>query len=434
LHFDARFLRRRCPQPGCKAIFLQPIFDVITMNAPLPAPLFAAIEMAPRDPILGITEAFNADKNPNKINLGVGVYYDDNGKVPLLECVKKSEVLLMEKAAPRTYLPIDGLAAYDKAVQELVFGADSAVIQEKRAITVQAIGGTGALKLGADFLKRFAPDSQVWISDPSWENHRALFESAGFVVNNYPYYDAATRGVNFADMLNALKTMPAGSIVLLHACCHNPTGADLSDAQWTEVIQVVTQRGLTPFLDMAYQGFGDGIEADGKVVRQFTQAGGPVFVSNSFSKSFSLYGERVGALSIAAISAEEAARVLSQLKRVIRTNYSNPPTHGGQVVATALATPELRALWEEELAGMRVRIREMRQLLVQKLKAKAPNHDFDFVIKQRGMFSYSGLTKVQVERLRDEFSIYAVDTGRICVAALNSRNIDTVVDAIAEVL
>lgn len=404
------------------------------MNAPLPVPLFATIEMAPRDPILGITEAFNADKNANKVNLGVGVYYDGNGKVPLLECVRKAEKLLMEKMSPRTYLPIEGLAAYDKAVQELVFGGDSAVVQEKRAITVQAIGGTGALKLGADFLKRFSPKSQVWISDPSWENHRALFESAGFTVNNYPYYDATTRGVNFAGMLGALKTMQAGSIVVLHACCHNPTGADLSDAQWTEIIQVVTQRGLIPFLDMAYQGFGDSIEADGNVVRLFAAAGGPVFVANSFSKSFSLYGERVGALSIVAASAEEAARLLSQLKRVIRTNYSNPPSHGGQVVAVALATPELRKLWEEELAGMRIRIREMRKLLVQKLKAKAPNHDFDFVIKQRGMFSYSGLTSKQVERLRDEFSIYAVDTGRICVAALNSQNIDYIVDAVGEVL
>lgn len=398
------------------------------------ASLFAAIELAPRDPILGITEAFNADKNPNKVNLGVGVYYDDNGKVPLLECVRKAEAQLMEKAAPRTYLPIEGLAAYDKAVQDLVFGADSAVVQEKRAITAQALGGTGALKLGADFLKRFSPNAQVWISDPSWENHRALFESAGFIVNNYPYYDPATRGVNFDGMMKALKEMPAGSIVVLHACCHNPTGADLTEAQWTDVIKVVTERGLVPFLDMAYQGFGDGIEEDGKVVRRFAEAGGPLFVSNSFSKSFSLYGERVGALSIVAASAEEAARVLSQLKRVIRTNYSNPPVHGSQVVATALATPELRKLWEEELAGMRVRIREMRQALVTKLKEKAPSHNFDFVIKQRGMFSYSGLTKAQVERLRSEFSIYAVDTGRICVAALNSRNIDSVADAIAKVL
>ena len=404
------------------------------MSQSHPASLFSAIEMAPRDPILGITEAYNADPNPNKVNLGVGVYYDDNGKVPLLECVSKAEAQLMAKATPRTYLPIEGLAAYDKAVQELVFGADSAVVQEKRAITAQALGGTGALKLGADFLKRFSANSQVWISDPSWENHRALFESAGFTVNNYPYYDAATRGVNFAGMLKALKEMPAGSIVLLHACCHNPTGADLTADQWTEVIQVVTQRGLIPFLDMAYQGFGDGIAEDGKVVRRFAEAGGPLFVSNSFSKSFSLYGERVGALSIVATSTEEAARVLSQLKRVIRTNYSNPPTHGGQVVATALATPELRKLWEDELAAMRVRIREMRHALVQKLKEKAPGHNFDFVTQQRGMFSYSGLTKAQVERLRNEFSIYAVDTGRICVAALNSRNIDTIVDAIAKVL
>jgi aromatic-amino-acid transaminase len=405
------------------------------MNAPLLASLFTAIEMAPRDPILGITEGFNADKNPNKANLGVGVYYDDNGKVPLLECVRLAEAQLAEKLAPRTYLPIEGLATYDKAVQELVFGAGSAVVQEKRAITVQAIGGTGALKLGADFLKRFSTaDAQVFISDPSWENHRALFESAGFVVNNYPYYDAATRGVNFSGMLAALKAMPAGAIVLLHACCHNPTGADLSEAQWTDVIDVVTKRNLVPFLDMAYQGFGDGIEEDGKVVRRFAEAGGALFVSNSFSKSFSLYGERVGALSIVAASAEEASRVLSQLKRVVRTNYSNPPIHGGQVVATALASPELRALWEDELAAMRVRIREMRHLLVAKLKAKAPAHDFDFVVKQRGMFSYSGLTKAQVDRLRAEYSIYAIDTGRICVAALNSRNIDAVVDAIAAVL
>jgi aromatic-amino-acid transaminase len=404
------------------------------MSQSHPASLLTAIEMAPRDPILGITEAFNADQNPNKVNLGVGVYYDDNGKVPLLECVRKAEAQLMEKATPRTYLPIEGLAAYDKAVQELVFGADSAVIQEKRAITAQAIGGTGALKLGADFLKRFSPNAQVWISDPSWENHRALFESAGFTVNNYPYYDAATRGVNFDGMLKALKEMPVGSVVVLHACCHNPTGADLTESQWTDVIKVVTERGLVPFLDMAYQGFGDGIAEDGKVVRRFADAGGPLFVSNSFSKSFSLYGERVGALSIVAASAEEASRVLSQLKRVVRTNYSNPPIHGSQVVATVLSTPELRKMWEDELAGMRVRIREMRQALVQKLNDKAPGQDFDFVIKQRGMFSYSGLTKAQVERLRGEFSVYAVDTGRICVAALNSRNIDAVVDAIGKVL
>jgi aromatic-amino-acid transaminase len=395
--------------------------------------VFSAIEMAPRDPILGITEAFNADTNPAKINLGVGVYYDDKGKVPLLACVQKAEAALIAQPTPRTYLPIEGLAAYDKAVQELVFGADSAVIQEKRAITVQAIGGTGALKIGADFLQRFAPGAQVYISDPSWENHRALFESAGFKVNNYSYYDPSTHGVNFAGMLADLKAMPNGSIVVLHACCHNPTGADLTQAQWDEVIAVVVANGLVPFLDMAYQGFGAGIAEDGAVVRRFAATGAPLLVSNSFSKSFSLYGERVGALSVVASSADEAARLLSQLKRVVRTNYSNPPVHGGKVVATVLATPELRQLWEQELAGMRVRIKEMRDSFVKKLKEKAPAHDFEFVREQIGMFSYSGLSKAQVEALRAE-SIYAVDTGRICVAALNSTNIDKVVDAIAKVL
>jgi aromatic-amino-acid transaminase len=403
------------------------------MNSTAPASIFSAIAMAPRDPILGITEAFNADTNPAKINLGVGVYYDDNGKVPLLECVQKAEAKLMEQPTPRTYLPIEGLGAYDKAVQELVFGADSAVIQEKRAVTVQALGGTGALKIGADFLKRFSPDSQVYISDPSWENHRALFESAGFTVNNYAYYDAATHGVNFEGMLAALKAMPEGAIVVLHACCHNPTGAELNADQWGQVIEVVRANNLIPFLDMAYQGFGDGIAEDGAVVRRFTDTAGPLLVSNSFSKSFSLYGERVGALSVVASTAEEAARLLSQLKRIVRTNYSNPPTHGGKVVATVLSTPELRQLWEDELAGMRVRIKQMRDELVKKLAEKAPGKDFAFVREQVGMFSYSGLTKDQVEKLRAE-SIYAVDTGRICVAALNSKNIDRVVDAIAKVL
>lgn len=403
------------------------------MTSSASASLFGAIDMAPRDPILGITEAFNADTNPAKINLGVGVYYDDNGKVPLLQCVQKAEAKLMEQPAPRTYLPIDGLAAYDKAVQELVFGADSAVIQEKRAITVQALGGTGALKLGADFLKRFSPESEVFISDPSWENHRALFESAGFIVNNYTYYDPATHGVNFEGMLASLNKMPQGSIVVLHACCHNPTGADLTQEQWGQVIAAVQANGLIPFLDMAYQGFGSGIAEDGAVVRRFVEAGGPLLVSNSFSKSFSLYGERVGALSVVASSAEEAARLLSQLKRVVRTNYSSPPIHGGKVVATVLSTPELRQMWEDELAGMRVRIKEMREALVQKLAEKAPGRDFAFVREQVGMFSYSGLTKEQVGKLREQ-SIYAVDTGRICVAALNSKNIDLVVDAIAKVL
>jgi aromatic-amino-acid transaminase len=298
---------------------------------------------------------------------------------------------------------------------------------------VQALGGTGALKIGADFLKRFSPGSDVYISDPSWENHRALFESAGFTVNNYAYYDPATHGVNFEGMLADLRNMPEGAIVVLHACCHNPTGADLTADQWGQVIDAVRTNGLIPFLDMAYQGFGAGILEDGAVVRRFVDAGGPLLVSNSFSKSFSLYGERVGALSVVASSAEEASRLLSQLKRVVRTNYSNPPIHGGKVVATVLSTPELRQLWEEELAGMRVRIKDMREQLVAKLAEKAPGRDFGFVRQQVGMFSYSGLTKEQVGKLREE-SIYAVDTGRICVAAMNSKNIDRVVDAIAKVL
>jgi aromatic-amino-acid transaminase len=398
------------------------------------ASVFAAVQMAPRDPILGVTETFNADKNPNKVNLGVGVYTDDSGKVPLLECVRRAEQALVASALPRSYLPIDGLPAYDRSVQALVLGTDSPAIAGKRAVTVQALGGTGGLKIGADFLRRIAPDAHVWISDPSWENHRALFENAGFTVNTYPYYDAASHGVDFAAMLAALEQMPAGSIVVLHACCHNPTGADLSPAQWATVIATVAKRGLIPFLDLAYQGFGDGIDADASAVRAFVAAGGPLFISNSFSKSFSLYGERVGALTVVGDSTEEAARLLSQLKRIVRTNYSNPPTHGGKVVSAVLESPELRGQWEQELAGMRDRIRAMRGALVERLRAKAPGSDFDFVIKQRGMFSYSGLTKAQVQRLREEFSVYAIDTGRICVAALNGRNVDYVANAIATVI
>jgi len=398
------------------------------------ASILSRVEMAPGDPILGVTEAFVADQNPNKVNLGVGVYYDDNGKVPLLECVKRAEKLRVDSNPTRPYLPIDGLAAYDRAVQELVFGADTPAVKEKRVVTVQALGGTGGLKIGADFLKRFNPGAEIWISDPSWENHRQLFEAAGFKVNAYPYYDAASHGVNFAGMLQALKAMPAGAIVVLHACCHNPTGQDLSEAQWNQVLEVVKQRELLPFLDLAYQGFGDGVEPDGYAARLFARSMSPVFLSSSFSKSFSLYGERVGALSIVAASAEEAARVLSQLKRVVRTNYSNPPTHGGQVVATVLSTPELRALWEQELGGMRERIKAMRKALAEKIKQRVPSADFSFVLAQRGMFSYSGLTKEQVARLRKEYSIYAIDTGRICIAALNSKNIDYVADAIAAVI
>ncbi len=397
--------------------------------------LFSAVELAPRDPILGLNEQFNADPNPAKVNLGVGVYFDDAGKLPLLACVKAAEQQLTDAAKPRGYLPIDGIAAYDKAVQGLVFGAGSAVLAAGRVATVQALGGTGGLKVGADFLKKLNPAAQVLISDPSWENHRALFTNAGFEVNTYAYYDAANRGVQFDALLADLNAAAAGTIVVLHACCHNPTGYDITPAQWDEVIAVLKTRGLVPFLDMAYQGFGDGIADDGAVVQQFLAAGvESFFVATSFSKSFSLYGERVGALSVVCASKDEAARVLSQLKITIRTNYSNPPTHGAQVVATVLDTPALRAQWEDELAGMRVRIKQMRQLLADKLVAAGVQQDFSFITRQRGMFSYSGLTKAQMERLRTEFGVYGVDSGRICVAALNTRNIDGVVAAIAKVV
>ena len=395
--------------------------------------LFAAVELAPRDPILGLNEQFNADPNPAKVNLGVGVYFYDTGKLPLLKCVQEAEKMMMEAPKARGYLPIDGIAAYDKAVQGLVFGADSEAVRAGRIATVQALGGTGGLKIGADLLKRMNPAVKVLISDPSWENHRALFESAGFQVEPYAYYDAARRGVDFDAMLAALDGAAEGSIVVLHACCHNPTGYDITLGQWAQVIKAVAARGLVPFLDMAYQGFGEGITEDGAVVGLFMAAGLDFFVATSFSKSFSLYGERVGALSVVCHSKEEAERVLSQLKRVIRTNYSNPPTHGAQVVALVLTTPTLRAMWEEELSGMRVRIKQMRVALQDKLKAAGIKEDMDFITRQKGMFSYSGLGKEQMLRLRSEFGIYGVDSGRICVAALNSENIDATVAAIVKV-
>jgi aromatic-amino-acid transaminase len=396
--------------------------------------LFADVELAPRDPILGVTETFNADANPRKINLGVGVYYDDNGKVPVLECVRRAEQKLAETPLPRNYLPIDGLQAYDRGVQELLFGADSAALRAQRVVTAQTLGGTGGLKVGADLLRRLNGSAQIWISDPSWENHQALFDYAGFKVQAYPYYDPAAQGVKFDAMIGALRKLPAGAIAVLHACCHNPTGVDLAPDQWRQVIEVVNSRGLVPFLDIAYQGFADGLAADAAPVRQFAEDCRVVFVSSSFSKSLSLYGERVGALSVVAGSADEAARVLSQLKRVIRTNYSNPPTHGGQTVATVLTTPELRALWDKELGEMRERIKTVRRQLVDKIRAARADFDFDFIVRQRGLFSYSGLNRDQVRRLREEYSLYAIESGRICVPAINSRNIDYVANAIASVL
>ena len=385
--------------------------------------------MAPADPILGVTEAFVTDTSPKKVNLGVGVYTDDHGKIPVLECVRHAESERLKSVPARGYLPIDGLAAYDLAVQELVFASP-----KENIVTVQALGGTGGLKIGADFLKHVNPAAEVWISEPSWENHRQLFEAAGFKVNSYRYYDPTTRGLDVTGMLQSLNAMPAGSIVVLHACCHNPTGVDLDKDRWGEVLEIVRSRGLVPFLDLAYQGFADGLDADAHAARLFAAAMSPVFLSSSFSKSFSLYGERVGALSVVTGSPEEAKRVLSQVKRIVRTNYSNPPTHGCQIVATVLGNPQLRSLWDRELGEMRDRIKAMRKRLVESIHSRAQNADFSFVLKQRGMFSYSGLSKEQVRRLREDNSIYTIDSGRICVAALTSKNVDYVADAIAEVI
>ena len=396
--------------------------------------LFQDIPLAPRDPILGVSESFNADSRAGKVNLGVGVYYDDQGRIPLLESVRRAEAMLEQAAAPRGYLPIDGIPGYVKAVQALVFGAASAVLGEGRVVTAQTLGGTGALRIAADFLKRFNADAEVWISDPSWENHRALFEAAGFKVNTYPYYDPSTRGLDFAAMAAALEALPSRSIVVLHVCCHNPTGADLSPAEWARVIGIVQARGLIPILDLAYQGFAAGLEVDADSVRRFAEAGMPFLVANSFSKNFSLYGERVGALSLVTRSADEATRVLSQVKRVIRSNYSNPPTHGARVIETVLGTPELRALWERELGEMRDRIKTMRQALVTHVQAAGQNVDFGFVLRQNGMFSYSGLTSDDVARLAADHGIYAVDSGRICVAALNTGNVERVAAAVAALL
>jgi len=396
--------------------------------------LFSSVQLAPKDPIFGLTEAYTADQRAGKVNLGVGVYYTDEGKVPLLRAVLEAEKELVAKQSPRAYVPIEGPNPYNSAVQNLLFGADSPLIKEGRVVTAECLGGTGALRVGGDFVKRLDTNAPAAISAPSWENHRGIFESAGYQVLEYTYFDPKTRGVDFEGMVKSLESFPAKTLVILHACCHNPTGADLTPDQWKKIISICQTRQLIPFLDIAYQGFATGIEEDGAAVQLFADSGMSFFVSSSFSKSFSLYGERVGALSIVTQSKEESARVLSQLKRVIRTNYSNPPTHGAAIVAMVLNSPKLRQMWEDELAEMRERIKAMRHGLNKKLAAAGAQQDFSFIETQRGMFSYSGLTAGQVANLQEQDGIYALSTGRICVAALNTKNLDRVAQAIARVL
>jgi aromatic-amino-acid transaminase len=395
---------------------------------------FSDIPQAAPDAILGVTEAFRADTHPSKVNLGVGIYQNSDGKVPVLDSVSKASALWLSQEDTKAYLPIDGVAAFNQATQQLIFGKDSSLLAEKRVATVQSVGGSGALKLGADFIKRFFPSSALYLSDPSWENHRVIFEAAHLEVKTYPYYNPETNGVKTSEMLEALRGLPAQSVVLLHGCCHNPTGVDLAPQTWEEIASICAERNLIPFIDFAYQGFAEGLVEDAAPIRLFAQRGLTFLVASSFAKSLALYRERVGALSIVTGSAQEASAVVSQLKRVVRTMYSSPPSFGGHVASLVLTTPELRTLWEEELTAMRVRIQQMRELFSSTLSQTVSSRDFSFILKQRGMFSYSGLAVEHIRALREQFHIYALDSGRICIAALNEKNIGYVCNAIATVL
>ncbi|MGG7445892.1 aromatic amino acid transaminase [Kosakonia oryzendophytica] len=397
--------------------------------------MFQKVDAYAGDPILSLMERFKDDPRSDKVNLSIGLYYNEDGIIPRLQAVAEAEARLnAQPHGASLYLPMEGLNSYRAAIAPLLFGADHPVLEQKRVATVQTLGGSGALKVGADFLKRYFPNSGVWVSDPTWENHVAIFEGAGFVVSTYPWYDNETNGVRFSAFLEKLNTLPAQSIVLLHPCCHNPTGADLTSAQWDDVVEVVKARNLIPFLDIAYQGFGAGMEEDAYAIRAMARAGLPVLVSNSFSKIFSLYGERVGGLSIVCEDTDAADRVLGQLKATVRRNYSSPPNFGAQLVATVLGDAGLKASWLAEVEAMRTRILAMRQELVKVLKEAVPGGNFDYLIKQRGMFSYTGLSAQQVERLREEFGIYLVASGRICVAGLNGRNVHRVAQAFAAVM
>ncbi|BCH28600.1 aromatic amino acid aminotransferase [Mesorhizobium sp. L-8-10] len=396
--------------------------------------MFQHVEAYPGDPIFAIVDAYQKDPRPHKVNVSIGLYYDGDGNIPVLSSVKKAEAMRALDTSPRAYQPIEGATNYRRAVQQLVFGASHEAVVSNRIATIQTIGGSGALKVGSDFLKRYFPDSQVWVSDPTWDNHRVVFQGSGFTVNTYPYYDPATGGVRFEAMLDALRKLPAKSIVLLHPCCHNPTGVDLTRAQWEELIPLIAEKQFIPYMDIAYQGFGDGIEEDAFAVRAMADAGVSFLVSNSFSKNLSYYGERCGGLSVVCADADEAGRVLGQLKLTVRANYSSPPTFGGQVAATVMLDPDLRAEWEGEVKAMRERIKAMRKTLHDVLTARIQDRDFGYLLSQRGMFSYTGLTPEQVDRLRDEFAVYLVRSGRMCVAGINEKNAATLAEAMAAVM
>lgn len=396
--------------------------------------MFEHIDAYPGDPILSLNENFAKDPRTDKVNLSIGIYYDDDGRLPVMQAVRQAEALLLAEVGPKPYLPMAGFAGYRDVVQALVFGEDSPARKAGSIATVQTLGGSGALKVGADFIKRYFPGSQVWVSDPTWDNHRFIFERAGFTVNTYPYYDEATGGLQFEAMVDAIDKLPAHSVVLLHACCHNPTGVDLNDAQWVQLIDVLKKRELLPFVDMAYQGFGSGIDADAFVIRELARQSVPAFVANSFSKNFSLYGERCGGLSVICESAEAADRVLGQLTSAVRSNYSNPPTHGAKIVAKVLSTPELRKSWEAELAEMCQRITRMRGAIHEGLRGHVPDNMLSRYLEQRGMFTYTGLSAAQVDVLRDQHGVYLIRSGRMCVAGLNEKNVGVVADSIAEVL
>jgi len=396
--------------------------------------MFQHVEPFAGDPILSLNEDFQKDPRPNRINLSIGIYFDDAGRIPVLESVRRAEAQVVARGGPKPYLPIEGAANFRSAVQQLLFGATHEAVTSGRIATLQSVGSSGGLKVGADFIARWFPGSEVWVSDPTWDNHRSMFEGAGLKVHTYPYYDPATGGLRFGDMLATLRSLPAKSVVLLHACCHNPTGVDLTRAQWDELIPLLRERQLLPYLDLAYQGFGDGIEEDAYAARALAAAGVSFFIANSFSKSMSVYGERCGALSVVCPDAKQAVNVLGQLKFTVRRNYSSPPIHGGQIVATVLTDPELRAVWHAELGAMRERILAMRKKLHAVMQAKVPSRNFDYFLTQRGMFSYTGLSAEQVDVLRETHAVYLVRSGRMCVAGLNSHNVEATAVAMAEVL